>query len=356
MTTTRKKAADELSSIIRDFGDMTDIGDTQGAAAAAPAQATPTPTSTESPSTRPKPPKKAKHPCGKCDAEVTGNSVCCNSCELWFHSGCVDGMSKDYFDNCKKMYELYGHSAFLCKVCRKVWTAMKKSIKELKDDMKGMADKIVVLEMEKEALAQKLERIEMKAEKVSDRVVGVEKEVATGMEKAKEEVKNDVKTEMALREEKGSNVVLYGVEETKEEDTEQWKAKEKQKVEDVFRHMGVETQGEFTIKYRAGRPRPEGAKARPVIINVADDEVRVNILRNAPKLARKEETKRIYIAQDLTQQQQAEDRKNEIKLKEEASKKMEEEKNGGGGRKWIVVGGRGRRRIIGVVVREMENQ
>lgn len=55
-------------------------------------------------------------------------------------------MSKEYFDNRKKMFEVYGHSAFLCKVCCKVWTPMKMSIKELKDDMKGMADKIVVLE------------------------------------------------------------------------------------------------------------------------------------------------------------------------------------------------------------------
>lgn len=70
-------------------------------------------------------------------------------------------------------------------------------------------------------MAQKLVRMEMRAEKVNDRVVGVEKEIATGMEKAKEEVKQDVKAEMALEEEKVSNLVLFGKEETKEEDTEQ---------------------------------------------------------------------------------------------------------------------------------------
>ena len=48
-------------------------------------------------------------------------------------------------------------------------------------------------------MEQKVEKIVMKAEKVNDRVVGVEKKVATGMKKAKEEVKNDVKSEMALR-------------------------------------------------------------------------------------------------------------------------------------------------------------
>ena len=75
--------------------------------------------------------------------------------------------------------------------------------------MKKMGDKIVVLEMEKQMLAQKLEKIEMKADKVNDRVVGVEKEVATGMEKAKEEVKKDVETEILQREENGRNVCVW---------------------------------------------------------------------------------------------------------------------------------------------------
>ena len=189
----RKKAAsDELSSIIRDLGEIpTGVDGVPGAAApllAAPAQ------TTESPSgAKPKPPKKVCFPCGKCDTEVTGNSICCNSCELWYHFGCVEGMTKEYFDNCEKIYKQLGYSAFLCKVCRKVLSSVKKSLKDLKDEMKAMSDKIVVLELEKETLAQKLEKIEKKAEKVSDRMVGVEKEVATGMEKAKEEVKKVVK-------------------------------------------------------------------------------------------------------------------------------------------------------------------
>ena len=108
MTNTRKKTADEI-------GTAEDPDELLGAVApivAAPAQAT------DSPATKnPKPTKKVKYPCGKCDLEATGNSVCCNSCELWFHFGCVDGMNKDYFDNCKKSFDLMGYSAFLCKIC-----------------------------------------------------------------------------------------------------------------------------------------------------------------------------------------------------------------------------------------------
>lgn len=39
--------------------------------------------------------------------------------------------------------------------------------------------------------------------------------------------------------------------------------------------MGVETQGEVTIKYRAGKPRPEGAKPRPVKVQSVRDQIRV---------------------------------------------------------------------------------
>ena len=142
--TTRKKAADELSCITREIGDVLLGDDKLGAAAPSLAPHAP---ATESPSALrgSKPVKKVKFSCGKCDAETTGNAVCCNSCVSWFHFACVDGMNKEYFDNCKEMFELKGYSAFLCKICRKVITALKRTMKELKDEMKEMADKIRIL-------------------------------------------------------------------------------------------------------------------------------------------------------------------------------------------------------------------
>ena len=46
--------------------------------------------------------------------------------------------------------------------------------------------------------------------------MGVEKEVVSGMEKAKEEVKKDMGRDMKEREERSLNVVFYGIEESKE--------------------------------------------------------------------------------------------------------------------------------------------
>ena len=338
---TRKKTNDDLAS-----------DDQLGAAAAVTASSQ----GTDSPTLKnPKAPKKTRYPCGKCDNEATGHVVCCNSCELWYHFGCIDGMNKEYFDNCKKGFELNGYSAFLCKVCRKVLTAIKKSMKDLKDEVKEMKDKMVVLELEKEALAQKLEKMEMKAEKVTERVVGVEKEVSTGMEKAMEEVKKDVKTELVAREERGCNVVVYGLDETNEEDVAQWKTKEQKKVDDVIAKLGVNVKGDVSVKFRAGKRRGDGDKPRPVIVRVDDDETRMSIFKNAPRLSRMDETKRVFFAPDLTWQQREEERKNELTLKEEAAKKTEEAKNGGRGKWYRVVGARGRRRIVEVDERVAEN-
>ena len=334
MSGARKKTVDE-----------TDPDELLGAAAPITAASS----STNSPAIKnPKAAKKVRFPCGKCDTEATGNVVCCNSCELWFHYACIEGMNKDYFDNCKKGFELNGYSAFLCKVCRKVLTAVKKSMKEIKDELKEVKDELVVLKLEKETLAQKIERMEMSTERVNERVVGVEKEVATGMEKAKEEVKKDVKMEMTQREERGCNVVVYGIEETTDDDAAQWKVKEQKKVEDVIHKMGVQVNGDLTVKFRAGKKREAGEKPRPLIVKVADDETRVSIFRNAPRLSRMDETKRVFFAPDLTWQQREEERKNENALKEEAARKSEEAKNGGGEKWFRVVGARGKRRIVEV--------
>ena len=129
----------------------------------------------------------------------------------------------------------------------------------------------------------------------------MEKEVATGMEKAKEEVKIDVQTEMVHREERSNNFVVYGLEETKEDDAAKWREEEQRKVKELMGKIGVN--GEVEVKFRVGKKRAEGEKPRPVIVKAEDDETRMNVFKNAPRLSRADKTKRVYIAPDLTWQQ-----------------------------------------------------
>ena len=73
--------------------------------------------------------KKIRYPCGRCSKEVTTKSLCCQVCEYWYHSDCVPGMTKAYFDNCKLTYDMIGHSAFLCHICQRVVAKFKGAMK-----------------------------------------------------------------------------------------------------------------------------------------------------------------------------------------------------------------------------------
>ena len=113
--------------------------------------------------------------------------------------------------------------------------------------------------------------------------------------------------------------------------------------------------GEVEVKFRAGKKRPKGEKPRPIIVKADDDETRMNVFKNAPRLSRTDDTKRICIAPDLTWQQREEERKKEAAMKDEAEKKTEAERNQGGAKKFIVVGARGKRRIVEVAKRVVQN-
>ena len=151
---------------------------------------------------------------------------------------------------------------------------------------------------------------------------------------------------MALREENSSNIAIYGLEETKEVDTEKWRDEEIKKVMNLVDQMGVPFDGEITIRYRGGKKREEGDKPRPLIVRVADDETRAKIFRNAPKLSRNESNRRVFISQDLTWQQREDDRKAEAARKQDAAQRNAQAITDGRKVKWVVVGARGKRKVV----------
>ena len=220
---------------------------------------------------------------------------------------------------------------------------------EAKKMVMSMGERIATLEKEKITLEKKVEKNEVRTEKVREGLQEVGKEVENGMEKAKEEAKIGMRTEMKDQEERSVNVVIYGIEESKEEAAEKRKEEDKRHVEAVAEKIGVEIKGEIEVKFRAGK-KSDGvdARPRPMIVKVVDDETRGRLLRNASRLSRVTEMKKVFIAPDLTWEQREEARKEEKKMRDEAEKKTEEAKKEGGNEKYLVVGPRGRRRIIRV--------
>ena len=277
------------------------------------------------------------YPCAKCDKNCskTQHSLQCNCCEQWLHKDCVEGMSDAYFDNVQKSCELFGSSAFLCKTCRKVVTKLTKGHKDLEARIK-------ILENENESLVKRVEALE---KKTSDNEGGLKK-VETGLEKAKEEVKEEVRLDMVEKEERRNNMVIYGLEESEKEEAKE-RAKDDQKtVKKLLEALEMEVEEDgMEVKFRAGKKREDG-KPRPLIVRFKEEEKKDQLLIDARKLGRKEGWKKVFLAPDLTPRQREEDRKKEEERKKEAEEKNAKAREEGKQGKWIVVGMRGRRRVV----------
>ena len=287
---------------------------------------------------------KIKNPCGQCKDECkAGNSVSCGFCETYYHAKCVDGMTPEFVDSCDKITKLFGGSAFLCFICRKLATKINKSIREFEVKMAAMETELKKEVAERKALEAKVERMESSSDQVRDKMAGMEREIESGMERTKKEVRDEMETERKEREERSENVVVYGMKESEKEEAEGRKEDDKTKFMEMAQEIGVEVE-EAEVKFRAGKKREDG-KPRPMIVKVKDEDTKQRLLANARRLARKEEWKAVFISPDLTWQQREEGRKEEKKLREEAERLNEVAKNEGRRGVHVVIGPRGRRRV-----------
>ena len=156
-----------------------------------------------------------KFPCGHCKKGCSqGTSLICGFCEFRFHAACVDGMTPEFVNSCDKMSRMTGGSAFLCVICRKLVGRINISLKDLLAQIKELRSELKTAKLERDFMTAKLDRMENQSAQVTDKIVGMEKEMETGMEKAKEEVKEEMTSELKEREEKSTNLVVYGVAES----------------------------------------------------------------------------------------------------------------------------------------------
>ena len=94
-------------------------------------------------------------------------------------------MTEDYYDNIKKSVEVFGSSAFSCRTCRKVVVKLNKGQKEMEARLKAMEKENETLKGQVDALERKMTGYE-----------GGLKKVETGLEKAKEEVREEVRLDI----------------------------------------------------------------------------------------------------------------------------------------------------------------
>ena len=154
----------------------------------------------------------------------------------------------------------------------------------------------------------------------------MEKEIETGMEQAKMEVKEEMSSELKEMEERGANIVVYGATESVNTDEEE-KEDDVEIVKRIAEEVGVEVKGTVEVKFRAGA-KTQGRK-RPLIVKLSDEGMREAILKKAYLLGRKAGWKDVYVSPDLTKKQREEGKKKERELKEERDRLNDQAKNDG---------------------------
>ena len=286
----------------------------------------------------------SKGPCLKLEVKSTGEGIPCSLCEYWTHTKCVKGITSEFIENHDGIMRLSGGSGYLHPGCRKAISKLNVNLKEQAakvDELEKDADHA---ELERKAMKEKMERLEAQLDQVRAQMVALQKEIENGMEKAVQVVKEEVNVERRQMEEKASNIVLYGLVEAQGNDAKERKEKDEENVRKIAEAIGVEIAGSIDAKYRAGK-RIEGAKPRPLIVMIDDDETRINLLKKAPLLARAAEWKGVFIWEDLTKKQREENSKREAELRTERDRMNDEAKNEGktGGSYRIKGRGEGRR-------------
>ena len=295
---------------------------------------------------------KKKNPCGHCKKECTsGTSVPCGFCESWFHTACCDGMSEEFRECCDAMNRIYGGSAYLCVICRKLAGKLNGSIQDLNKKMTELEARVKTVELENKVLQEKVSKTETKADQVKEQIGGIEKEIDAGMQKAKKEVKQEMGAEMKKREEKKTNIVVYGVKESEKTEIKERKEDDEKQVAEIAKEIGVTMVGKMEVKYRI-RKQVEDDRPKPMVVWIEDEESRARLLENARLLARKPEWRSVYLGPDLTWEQREAARKEEEELRKQADQMTEEAgKEGGTGETYRVIGQRGMNRRVAPVNR-----
>ena len=151
------------------------------------------------------------------------------------------------------------------------------------------------------------------------------------------QILSSVPNEFHLRERKKNNLIIFGLGESNE-------ALNEEVVDDLFHDLGIVITSDEYQYFRVGKYNCQNY--RPLVIKLPNAIIKSDILAKAKMLRGNEKWKGVSITHDLTKMQCAEEKTNELLLRNEAVKRNEglspEEKLT---KIWKVVGGRGSRAL-----------
>ena len=279
--------------------------------------------------------KGVKFPCGNCNKSTSGCAALkCNICEMWHHSECIPGMSKEGYQQMLSMKESMGYSFFLCGKCEKVH-------KKTWQAVTTMGKRLDSFETRLEKVESRLKEYEEKHEATSKKVESVEAKTAASASN----VQTSVLSEIQEQENRKTNIVVYNLKESDDDDGTARKDHDLSEIGSLLQQIELPAtiKEDIAVIRRLGkRPTPEPttepttapSKSRPLLVSFKSPLSRKSILTNAKKLSNSS-LEHVSVCPDLTKNQQKEDRKLRDDVKQLNAENPSDEK---GAFLWKVVG------------------
>jgi len=286
--------------------------------------------------------------CAECKEEVKGNdkAVDCDICGKWIHIKCRK-LSNVLYGELKKATTVTSTCPgikFLCQSCDRIF-------EKFRNNMKQIVEKQLEMERKQETLLMNLADTKKEVASVKDSLNKLIQDRDNEASKKEDKVEEDIEdlktqlgeikmkysdvtrvngaegvsiistnqvtplrtiqlevSEVMEREKRKNNLVVFGVEETNDENMT------KSKIDDIMQAIGIDI---TKVKYmgRVGRTITSG-KSRLVRVICEDAEVRRKVLKGANNLKTVHGFERTYISPDLTKSQQESDKQLRDKLKE----------------------------------------
>lgn len=243
-------------------------------------------------------------PCRVCPKKVTDeNSLTCDKCEGWVHFKCSK-LTKHEFDFlCNSPKTRLKH---FCPTCETSSPSVTGSDPVLVQEARldALDKKFDTVEMQNKAILELLKKEDKKEEVVDVDVMQVTVQQVLDNSKEKEEKKN--------------NLIMFNLPETATTDAKQSYEEDLQKVKDVLRYVNggtlIQDLDESNVS-RMGRRKEEQTRPRGIKIQLANNENKMKILRNAKELAKHATFKTLGLSPDKTQQE----RTNYLKMRTEVN-------------------------------------
>jgi len=241
--------------------------------------------------------------CGVCDKKVRDNQngIGCDTCDSWYHCGCV----KMHIDEYKLIQKLGKRLTWNCGHCG---TSLREQNEKLKEENKKLVD-----------ILRNFER------KIDTKLEEFKHELRNNISKSvKEEVIEELKEEEEKKQ-RQKNLVFYKMKESRKENNIDREIEDKENCADLVKRS-LKIEGcEIEKTIRPGKRYDNERNHRPLLVVMKERNMKYEILTNASKLKNvpNENHREVYITPDLTLKQREENKK----LREELKRRRENGEN-----------------------------